>query len=681
MTPSVSQMSALETALILHSHGVACIPTDCNKVPTIGAWAPYQESLPTEDVLQGFFRSGGNIAVVAGQIQCIDIDSKHRFGLEDDYFVALKAFGCEELLSKVVVQETPTGGYHLIFRCKGELRNMKLAKTRPRKKEDGSIEAQTLIETRGKGGYFLIAPSAGYSLVHGDWSDIPELTVDERDALLEVARTFDEQGKEARQPALDETKPGDAYDAVAEFRIPALLEKHGWKPCGHDNRYWTRPGKKNGVSASWGVVPGRFWCFTTSSVFESEHVYRPWHVYALLEHGGDFAAAARELGRQGYGAPAKSPKEKARELARESAQVVGNTDHQGASGTGVTSSADLAEAAKKDKADLLAMLLEREFDGSAEPPPIRPVFKLGDAIICTPGNLTAITAQAKVGKSAFLAAMMAAAMYHPDSDADCLGVEGPNFENKAVLHFDTEQSPDDFWHTVDRSRKRAQVTDTPGWLHAFSIADLSARQARQAISLVGNHFAALHHGVFAILIDGIADLVANVNDAEECNALVAELHTLAIRLDCAIICVIHMNPGGEKVRGHLGSQLERKAETNLKLEKDGEVTVVWSEKQRRAPILKDSGPRFRWDNELKMHASVSVSQAALSSPKMLELHDLAVEAFGGNASMKYMDLVDAIMKARGCAIATAKRQASKMRSGGILKQGALGLLTINQDVE
>jgi hypothetical protein len=34
-----------------------------------------------------------------------------------------------------------------------------------------------------------------------------------------------------------------------------------------------------------------------------------------------------------------------------------------------------------------------------------------------------------------------------------------------------------------------------------------------------------------------------------------------------IVGVIHFNPGGEKTRGHLGSQLERKAETNLRLDK------------------------------------------------------------------------------------------------------------------
>ncbi|MCZ7635710.1 MAG: hypothetical protein M5U12_06510 [Verrucomicrobia bacterium] len=61
-------------------------------------------------------------------------------------------------------------------------------------------------------------------------------------------------------------------------------------------------GEGSGISASWDIVPGRFWVFTTSTAFEAQHVYRPWHVFAVLECGGDFTAAARRLVELGYGA-------------------------------------------------------------------------------------------------------------------------------------------------------------------------------------------------------------------------------------------------------------------------------------------------------------------------------------------------------------------------------------------
>lgn len=94
-----------------------------------------------------------------------------------------------------------------------------------------------------------------------------------------------------------ELTPGDDYDARGDFAT--LLTTHGWSKCPGG---WTRPGKTMGLSATFDKVPGRFYVFSSSVAgFEPQHVYRPWHVYAILVHGGDFAAAARALGAQGFG--------------------------------------------------------------------------------------------------------------------------------------------------------------------------------------------------------------------------------------------------------------------------------------------------------------------------------------------------------------------------------------------
>ncbi|MEE8302540.1 MAG: phage/plasmid primase, P4 family [Candidatus Tectomicrobia bacterium] len=108
-------------------------------------------------------------------------------------------------------------------------------------------------------------------------------------------------------------KPGDALNAVADRTWwQKLLERHGWT-YSHDDTsdsgiaYWTRPGKDSGVSASLGYQPdggkGELWLYVWS-----DHAapltpgwHHPFKAYALLEHGGDFSAAAQELSEQGYG--------------------------------------------------------------------------------------------------------------------------------------------------------------------------------------------------------------------------------------------------------------------------------------------------------------------------------------------------------------------------------------------
>ncbi|MBM3797954.1 MAG: hypothetical protein FJW31_28810, partial [Acidobacteria bacterium] len=99
---------------------------------------------------------------------------------------------------------------------------------------------------------------------------------------------------------VDGTRPGDDYDARGDFF--ELLRRHGWTSMGDAGKRWTRPGKSYGVGATWDEVPGRFYVFSSNAApLEIEKTYKPWHVYAFLEHGGDFRAAGRALAAQGYG--------------------------------------------------------------------------------------------------------------------------------------------------------------------------------------------------------------------------------------------------------------------------------------------------------------------------------------------------------------------------------------------
>ena len=313
-------MTTTETALIMRDAGGACIPVDKEKRPLIDRWKQAQDSLPDESTLRDYFRNGAGIALVAGPIQCIDID---RASLIDKYKQAAIHHGLDDVWGRLVIHKTPSGGFHLIFQTACEpVRNMKLA-------QEGEVGGyQTLIETRGKGGYFLIPPSPGYvavqnSIITDGLTTIPILTEEERDSLIEVARTFDRREPKEGGPRESGDQggdtPGDDYDARGD--LPGLLRSHGWTPVG--KTHWRRPDKARGVSASLGHIPGRFFVFSTSTQFEAEHVYRPWHVYAILEHAGDYTAAARALRIAGFGGKQEGPKSGAT-----SVEAVGN----GASG-------------------------------------------------------------------------------------------------------------------------------------------------------------------------------------------------------------------------------------------------------------------------------------------------------------------------------------------------------------
>jgi hypothetical protein len=161
----------------------------------------------------------------------------------------------------------------------------------------------TLIETRGEGGLFLCAPTLGYSLEQGSLTEIPVLTPQEREILLETAWSLNEYLPTADVPAdsqfVPENRPGDDFNNRGDIR--ALLIKHGWTLVKKaENELWRRPGKANGWSAS--LKDKSFYVFSGNAApLEPNRAYSPFAVYAWLEYGGDFEMAARVLRQQGYG--------------------------------------------------------------------------------------------------------------------------------------------------------------------------------------------------------------------------------------------------------------------------------------------------------------------------------------------------------------------------------------------
>jgi hypothetical protein len=198
-----------------------------------------------------------------------------------------------------VVQSTPSGGMHLIFRCDVIEPNQILARGKDKK---------VLIETRGEGGYICIDPTPGYKVLLGSILKIPTITPEQRENLFTACRSLNEQFEEIRPPkykVAEDLTPWDDFNAQGFDQVPALLEKHGWTPVKSigENQHYCRPDKRGSTSGTWN---GRtFYCFTSSTVFEPGKGYSPSALFAYLECGRDFSEAARRLSAMGFGE--KSP--------------------------------------------------------------------------------------------------------------------------------------------------------------------------------------------------------------------------------------------------------------------------------------------------------------------------------------------------------------------------------------
>ncbi len=321
---------------------------------------------------------------------------------------------------------------------------------------------------------------------------------------------------------------------------------------------------------------------------------------------------------------------------------------------------------------LLSEVLGRRLSAATPPPAPVPRFYLAGKSIATPGNLVSLIAKAKSGKTAAVGGIMASAVAAAAgrSGLDTLGFTASNPDGGALVLIDTEQSMFDAYQCYMRALRRAEQDGDPQWLLAYGLAGFAVDRLRAALLVAVAEAKKTHGRIFAVILDGVADFVNDVNDLKESKQLVAELQCLAIDHDCPIVTVIHSNEGaqaGKDARGHLGKELHRKSESNLVLEKNGDVTTITSEKQRQAPITKADGIAFRWSDEAGRHVSCSPGFSAKEEAKRAVLVELAVEVFGTDSRLTWSELKRRIAAARDLKDKESEKRIDKMKELEVIK--------------
>lgn len=314
----------IATVRLAIDNGFCVIPPreDGTKAPDAPSWKQYQSRRPTKEELNAWYVPGRHgVGLVCGEIsgglELFEFEADAiTLGLDAKWAEMLRDSGehelCDLLLSGYT-ERSAAGGLHILYRCP-VTKTEKLAST---------VEHKTLIETKGEGGYVIVAPSGGpvhplggeWAILNGSLATVPTITPEQRTTILRIARLLDQTPVDItdgwrRAPSRQDGLGPSAFDLYRnDVRINdvtvELLEEHGWKRCGQsgDTVYLTRPGKDGGVSATVGHVgPGVTTVFTTSTPLEAR-TYSPADLYAQIEHSGNYGEAARALEKRGYVAP------------------------------------------------------------------------------------------------------------------------------------------------------------------------------------------------------------------------------------------------------------------------------------------------------------------------------------------------------------------------------------------
>ena len=325
-----------QRATELANSGISIMPIHAHdetlgdKRPAL-SWKRLQtERLTPTEIDQWFANGDYGIGVVMGAISndlmMIELEGRAATHLAE-LTTLTKDSGLDHLWQRMFgwCEITPSGGYHWYLYAPGNTSgNRKLAR---------NAGGEVIAETRENGGYSVVAPLDGTRFHHtrqGAWKAITggpatagTFTPDELDDLLAVFQTLDETPQTttttttpAYTPPADRDphagiSPGDDYETKTSWTD--ILTPHGWTPVHQrgTETFWRRPDKTHGISASTGHAQDRdrLYVWSSSTSFEPETPYTKFGSYAILEHAGDYTAAAKHLASKGYGKQAEHPRD------------------------------------------------------------------------------------------------------------------------------------------------------------------------------------------------------------------------------------------------------------------------------------------------------------------------------------------------------------------------------------
>lgn len=554
----------LQIAKSYHSAGFNVIPCNDAKQPEVGQWTPFQKKAQSEREIDTIFKAtrakdSTHIALICGVngLEVIDFDTyKGSAEWIPDYYKKLLREERTELFEKLVFAKSKSGGLHIYYRCDEIEGNQKLAGIPTNDK----ARMETVIETRGQGGYIIAPPSKGYKWIKGDHSTIQKISKEDRDYLIFLAKSFDQKEvKKASKKDSFSTKPGDDFNERGLSEVQSLLEANGWKQefTRGDSIFYKRPFKKDkGQSAHIKTSLNKFFVWSTNA-----HLFDDWtgncgsydyfEVFTRLKHSGDHKKAAADLLSMGYGSPAAAPDQTRSDAPAAPDQTEKRPDQE----FGLTITLDY------------------------KPTFTKPIITLQGYQVLKRGGLMTIVANPGTGKSHLCEVIVSSYLANTiEKKCDVFGLEtGLESKDKIILYIDTERDQNDVYKALFRIINRTGATEENGLIENRQLKNTMLKSFVEIDSPAGKFNAMkelvtrLGNKIGLLIIDGASDVVSDTNDLTESQKFSHYLVAVANKFNFGVITTIHAKPESEKARGHLGSELMRKSDSVfiLKKEKDG----------------------------------------------------------------------------------------------------------------
>lgn len=191
------------------------------------------------------------------------------------------------------------------------------------------------------------------------------------------------------------------------------------------------------------------------------------------------------------------------------------------------------------------------------------IIWVDNSTIATLGNFSASTGKAKAKKTFNVSAIVAASL----SNSKVLNYRACLPEGKRrILYVDTEQSRFHCHNVLERILKLANLPTT---VDNENLDFICLREYAPSTRIeVIDYALRQNKGYGLVIIDGIRDLLVDINSPCESVVVINKMMEWSSRYNLHIHCVLHLNKGDNQVRGHIGTEMSNKAETVLVINKN-----------------------------------------------------------------------------------------------------------------
>ncbi len=281
------------------------------------------------------------------------------------------------------------------------------------------------------------------------------------------------------------------------------------------------------------------------------------------------------------------------------------------------------------------------------------VLKIGDTVIGTLGNFSASIGKAKSKKTFNVSAIVAAAL----KNGKVLNYSASFPPDKStIIYVDTEQSP---YHCLKVMKRVYQLAglSTEDNHPCFHFLALRKNTPEERIAAIDEAIYGTDN-VGLVVIDGIRDLVYDINSPSESTYIISKLMQWTDEKQIHLHTILHQNKGDENARGYTGTELSNKAETILQVEKDKTDSTISKVEAVHIRAMDFKPFAFRINEQVLPEI---VDGYAVEEPKVgrppkepfdpykeitAELHEKAlIFAFGEKETYGYEELQDALVKA------------------------------------